>query len=286
MATSALQRDDLVLCAATVWTTPFLERLAPARDHGYRGVSVMPFELAPLFADGMTPEEIATRIADHGLAVAEVDGVTTWFDGHAPPAEWGSAGEAMRGNTAEALAPLAAQLGARSLSVFEYYGVDVDTDRAAEGFAHACDVGAEHGLLMTLEFLPWAGVPTLGAALDIVRTAGRPNGRVLVDSWHFFRSGATLDELAAAPGELIGYVQIDDAPATPDGDMQDETMHRRLVPGDGALDLVGFVRTLRAIGCDSPLGVEVYSDALAPLGADEIARRCADGTRAVLERAA
>lgn len=285
MARNALNRNDLVLCAGTVFGTPYFERLGPARDHGYRGVSVMPFELEPALAEGMTHREIAARIGDHGLAIAEVDAVTTWFDGHEPPAIWGPAGDAMRGNTVEALAPIAAALGARSLSMVEFYGVPLQGERAAEGFAHACDVAAEHGLMVTLEFLPWAGVPTLAAALEIVRAAARPNGKILLDSWHLFRCGATLAELASVPGDLIGYVQINDAPATAEADLADETMHRRMVPGEGEFDLLGFLRTLNAIGCDSPLGIEVFSDELAPLGVSENVRRCAEGTRRVLRSA-
>jgi sugar phosphate isomerase/epimerase len=81
-------------------------------------------------------------------------------------------------------------------------------------------------------------------------------------------------------------VQIDDAPAAPEADLEEETMHRRLVPGEGELDLVGFVRTLRSIGSPAPIGVEVFSDALAALPVDEVARRTAEGTRAVLAAAA
>ena len=59
----------------------------------------------------------------------------------------------------------------------------------------------------------------------------------------------------------------------------------RLLPGDGSFDLVGLVRTLDRIGCRAPIGVEVYSDALATLPVDEIARTTADATRRVLDRA-
>jgi sugar phosphate isomerase/epimerase len=282
---SLLGADDLVLCAGTVMSTPFLDRLAPAAAHGYRGVSMMPFDFFPLRAEGMTAAELAARVADHGLAIAELDAITTWFDGHEPPASWGDMGTALRDNTAEALCPMAGALGARSVSVVEFYGVEVDIDRATAGFAHVCDVAAEHGLLATLEFLPWTGVPTLGAGLEIVRGAGRPNGGVLVDSWHLFRSGGTLEELARVPAELIGYVQIDDAPAEAEPDPAEETQHRRLVPGEGDFDLVGLVRTLHAIGCTSPLGVEVFSDELMAEPPEEAARRCAEAMREVLRAA-
>jgi sugar phosphate isomerase/epimerase len=283
--TVQLGRNDLVLCAGTLMATPLFERLAPAVDAGFRGVSLQPMDVVAARDGGHTPADLAARVADHGLAIAEFDAITTWDEAHEPPPEWGEAGLAMKAGTAENLCPLAAAVGARSVSIVEYFGVHLGTDRAAVGFARACDIAAEHGLLVTLEFLPWTGVATLAEAVEIIRSAGRPNGALLVDSWHLFRSGATLDELARVPGELVGYVQIDDAPTSPEADPMDETTHRRLVPGDGDLDLVGFVRALHGLGYAGPLGVEVYSDELARLAPGEAARRCAVGTRAVLEAA-
>jgi sugar phosphate isomerase/epimerase len=281
----AFAAEDLVLCAGTLMTTPFTARLAPARDAGFRGVSLQPMDAMTFLGNGRSPEDLIALVADHGLAVAEFDAITTWDDDHDPPAAWGPDGLAMKAGTAENLVPLAAAVGARSISIVEYYGVSLGTDRAAGGFARACDLAAEHGLLVTLEFLPWTGVPTLAEAIAVVQAAGRPNGGVLVDSWHLFRSGATLDDLAAVPADRVRYVQIDDAPVIPEADPAAETTHRRLVPGDGNLDLVGFVRTLRAIGYAGPLGVEVYSDDLAALDPAEAARRCGDGTREVLREA-
>jgi len=48
---------------------------------------------------------------------------------------------------------------------------------------------------------------------------------------------------------------------------------------------VGLVRALDEIGCDAPIGVEIFSDALAALPADEVARRCAAAVRSVLRAA-
>ena len=87
--------------------------------------------------------------------------------------------------------------------------------------------------------------------------------------------GATLDELSGISGRFIGYVQVDDGPTQAEDDLRDETMHRRLVPGDGDFDLVGFLRTLDVIGYNAPLGIEVFSDELLALPISDVALRCA-----------
>jgi sugar phosphate isomerase/epimerase len=80
-------------------------------------------------------------------------------------------------------------------------------------------------------------------------------------------------------------VQLNDAPAKAEANLVDETMHRRLVPGEGAIDLVGLVRLLDAGGSRAPIGVECFSDELNALPAAEVARRVGDATRAVLAEA-
>jgi sugar phosphate isomerase/epimerase len=281
--TNSLRAHDLVLCAATVPGTPILDRLALARDHGFRGVSISGYDLSTAKAVGLSPADLAARVADEGLAISEFDAVTEWLD--IDDAAAATRSNPLPGCTAETVCPMAAAVGARTVTLVELQGVVLGVDRAAEGFAHVCDVAAEHDLLVALEFGPWGGVPTFERALDVVRATDRPNASLLVDAWHFFRSGGTLADLASTPRELIGDVQIDDAPLQAEPDLWEETTHRRLVPGEGDFDLVGFLDTLTDIGYDGPLGVEVLSDELAQLPADEIVRRCAEGTRAVVEQA-
>ena len=64
---------------------------------------------------------------------------------------------------------------------------------------------------MHLEFLPWSAFPNVNAAWEVVRVADRPNGGLIIDSWHCARSATTLDDIAAIPGERVFAVQLSDA---------------------------------------------------------------------------
>jgi sugar phosphate isomerase/epimerase len=75
------------------------------------------------------------------------------------------------------------------------------------------------------------------------------------------------------PGHRIVGVQLCDAPAAAEADPLHATLHERLLPGQGELDLAGLVADLRAAGSTAPFGVEVFSDTLADLDPEEVGRR-------------
>ena len=60
------------------------------------------------------------------------------------------------------------------------------------------------------------------------------------------------------------------------------TMTQRLIPGDGELDLVGFLRGVRAAGSDAPLGVEIWSATLGAEPPSDVARKVGDAMRRLL----
>lgn len=154
----------------------------------------------------------------------------------------------------------AAELGARRLNVS---GDDPDTDRLVERFGALCDLAADAGLGVDLEFMRFRIVGNLQQALAVVTRAARPNGRLLVDLLHLFRSGGTAQMLRAIPPAAFGSVQLSDAPlADPtDAHIADEARQGRLFPGEGELPLRAFMDALPREVC---VGVEVPTGATHP----------------------
>jgi sugar phosphate isomerase/epimerase len=83
----------------------------------------------------------------------------------------------------------------------------------------------------------------------------------------------------------VTAVQVSDAPAAAADDLVEETMRHRRLPGDGDLDLAGFLRALDRTGTAAPLTVEVLSTDLVVAGPVEAARRAGRATRDLLARA-
>jgi len=86
-----------------------------------------------------------------------------------------------------------------------------------------------HALRVALEFLPWTAIPDAGIAWEIVELAGRANGGVLVDSWHYFRGGGGPGTVTDDPAQSH---RGDPGSTTPrsmaGGDLLEDTMKRRL----------------------------------------------------------
>jgi sugar phosphate isomerase/epimerase len=281
-----LDQHDLIFCVGMAPHVPLFDRLMAAREAGYAAVSVLSHEYDLLRESGMRDTEMRQRFADEGMAIGELDGLAVWLPGQAPPPRFPKdLGRQLMKATPEAFVPVAAAMGARSITAIEFFGVEVEVDRAVEAFAEVCDLAANEGVLVHLEFLPWAGIPDLRMAWEIVRQADRSNGGLLVDSWHLFRSGSTLEDLRSIPGDKVLGVQLGDAPKTPETDLAEETQHRRLIPGAGNFDLTGLVRTLDEIGSRAPMGVEVLSDDLSQQPVDAIASSTFEATTQLLQSA-
>lgn len=164
-------------------------------------------------------------------------------------------------------ADLMAELGARGLG-----GVcmEADRDRAIEEFAALATLAAEREMLATIEFGPGLAVANIDDALSIVRAVHLPNFHLLIDAMHFFRSGGSVEQLAALDPAMIGYAQICDAPISPAlASYMDEAMTARLFPGSGELPLAAFVAALPS---DIPIGLELPNLALLAAEPDALVR--------------
>ncbi len=278
-----------VLCSGTLRPEiPFAERVAAANAGGFGAISLWGRDYADAHAEGLRDEDIRIILADHGLSVAELDPAWWWPPGaadvHVPPEFDASRifgfGEAELFAVAEAV-------GARSLNAVDVFGGEWTLDEATEAFAGLCQRAAEHGLLVHLEFLPWSKIPDLATAWRVVRNADQPNGGLTIDAWHYFRSRSDCTGLLRTiPGSRILGLQLCDAPATPEADFLHATLHERLLPGQGELDLRELVADLRATGTAAPFGVEVFSDALDALRSEEAGRRAGAALRQLLDATA
>jgi sugar phosphate isomerase/epimerase len=118
---------------------------------------------------------------------------------------------------------------------------------------------------------------------EIVSAAAHPAVGLLIDAWHVFRAGTSLEELRAAllPAMIFG-VELDDAAQDMVGTHFEDTVHHRLLCGEGSFDLRGLVTVLRDKGFEGPWGVEILSSSFRRLPVEEAVKLAADSALTVL----
>jgi sugar phosphate isomerase/epimerase len=266
--------DDLVMSPGTVGN-PTPEVMAEAcAAAGLAGVSIW----GTYVGDGTSPAELGARLRGAGVRVFTVEAAVSWCNGIDGADAAAVAGEA------EFMADLGDAVGAEGLFAVSMEPGELDLAAAIAGFGQLCDVAAGRGLWVAIEFLPWSSIPNLTTARAIVEGAERDNGGLVVDAWHFTRSGSQLADVAEVAGLVRDFQICDTAPGA-EADLMDECMHRRLLPGEGTADCVGLVRALDAGGAQCPVAIEVFSDELEQLGPIEATVRAADATRRILAEA-
>ncbi len=252
-----LAEGDLVLTASTLGHPPFPALATAAARAGFAGLSLWPEpDYGRARQAGMSDAQLRRILDDSGLVVQDVDALVGWIgpDDPGPPY--------LLEPSPELLFAAADGLGARFVNVLLVGAPDAPIDAAVERFAELCDVVAEHGMVATLEPSARGVVRTVVDAAEVALATGRANARVLVDTWHYHWSGSSLESLQGIAGDVIAAVQINDAPAQLQRSVVDASMHERLAPGSGVIDLVGLLRTLRAAGSAAPFTVEVFNDDL------------------------
>ena len=263
--------DDLVLSSGSLGNPPIEVLVEAAVAGGFAGLTLWP---AVYPAD----PGIGERINDAGLAVADMDAAIVWVGPDDPGGPYYE--EAPRETVFEAAAALGAE-GVNSLLVCPGTAT---RDQAVEAMADLADQGASIGVDVYMEFSRNRPIPDPQASAEVVAATGRANCGLTVDFWHVFYGPGDFTDFASIPGYLVGAIQLNDAPAEPPEDLAWATRYQRCVPGQGAMDLVGALKTLRGAGCQAPITLEVFDsgrlEALGPVG---FACLLGDATRRVLD---
>jgi sugar phosphate isomerase/epimerase len=272
-------REDLnmtVYSLAYLTSVPFspADALVLAGKLGYRhtGVRIAPAspggDFSPLSTDAVMLRETIARAKDSGATVFDVEIARLAAD-----------------FKVEAFARFLETCGALGARAILVAGDDPDESRLTASFAAFCDAAAKYGLTADLEFMPWTKVPNARAALRVVSNAGRPNGRILVDTLHAGRSATTLADIAAIPRAMLSYAQLCDAPgeipATHEG-LIHTARNARLLPGEGGIDLVGILSQLPV---DLPISLEIpHAERLPALGPEEWGRQALAAAKIVVAK--
>lgn len=194
------------------------------------------------------PAALAREVRRHHVTVGELE----WLDVGEPDAE-----------AENQLMLLADHLGAKQLNVGVCAPASYPERYLVWQLKRIAILAAAHNLTVAFEPVVFGSVPDYRDVQRIIEQAGEPNVGLLLDTYHMARWNWTgVDDIRA---DMVVAVQISGlrwvpvCPAWPYGLLQ-EAQCGRLMPDEGDFPVADWLQSLKDMGVQARLSVEILSD--------------------------
>jgi len=108
--------------------------------------------------------------------------------------------------------------------------------------------------------------------MELAEAIGTPNVGLLLDSWHWYTSHGTVEELLQLSNKDVVHVHVNDAPSGIPVDEQIDN-RRKLPVATGVINLKGFINALLKIGYDGPVECEPFDQELRKMQQDAVLQK-------------
>jgi 2-keto-myo-inositol isomerase len=243
----------LGLNASTLRGTPVLQQIAAASNAGFQALELWFADTDAHVAGGGSLAEIRRALGDAGLSVPTLIYLGDWFD--APESQW----PAVKERCARRLAQAAA-LGAPHTIAAPPAG-NANLPLGARRYRELLEIGRHEGSLPSFEFLGFVdSFCTLESALEVLKTADHPLATTVLDPFHIFRGGGSIESIAQLQARQIAVSHFNDAPASPPRTQQRDS--DRVWPGLGHLNLRHYLALLEQTAYRGVLSLELFREDL------------------------
>jgi len=202
-----------------------------------------------------SPVVVRRRAADLGLSIQVLQPFHN-FEGLS-----GTARDQVFARLARKL-DLMEELGAKTLLIgtSTHPGARPDIEQIQDDFRDLAERLSKRDLCAAVIALPWArNLRTEMQALEVVETVDSPHLGLALNSYFTLADGSRPARLRDIPGARIFHVQLSDAPAM-NVDIRNLKSHFGLLPGQGGLNLAGFVRIVARLGYQGAWSLARVSD--------------------------
>lgn len=267
-----MPRFGFCLNASTVRGTPILRQIAAAAKAGFGAIELWFADTDAYVAQGGHLNDIRKALDDAGLAVPTMIYLGDWFD--APDSTW----PGIRETCARRLEQ-AAILGAPHVIAGPPSG-GADLQHGARRYRELLELGERIGSLPSFEFLGFVGhYCTVDSAIDVLQATGHLRGTTILDPFHIFRGGGSMESIAKLAAAQIAVSHFNDAPADPAREQQHDA--DRVWPGLGHLNLARYLDLLAGTGYRQWLSLELFRQDLWVRDPFEVARIGMDHMRTI-----
>jgi len=239
------------LAISTVCLSGTLEdKLRAAAAAGFSGIELLEHDLV---MSPWSPRRLAEEAVDLGLSVEVYQ---PFHVETLPPRQF-----ELSLRHAERKFDLLSELGARILvccSSRTPMGLD-DDDLSVEQLSVLASRAEQRGMRLAYEAVPWGRVKTFDDAWRIVERVDHAALGLCLDSFHVLSTNNDPAVVSQVTADKIFHVQLADAPRL-NMDVREWSLHYRMFPGQGSLDVAGFLSRILATGYAGPLALEVFND--------------------------
>jgi sugar phosphate isomerase/epimerase len=137
------------------------------------------------------------------------------------------------------------------------------------------------GPLQLRQRSPYPFIWQMNEMVEFAKDCG-PSFGVVLDVWHWYHSGATLDDIRKAGNSRIVLVHLSDAARMPPEEVRDNA---RLLAGEGVIDLIGVFETLKEMGWEGSVSPEPLGRISKELSAEDGAKLGLESAQAVMRKA-
>ncbi|MFC0685093.1 bifunctional sugar phosphate isomerase/epimerase/4-hydroxyphenylpyruvate dioxygenase family protein [Novosphingobium clariflavum] len=228
------------------------EKLKAAADAGFASVEIFENDL---IGSALRPAQVRAMMADLGIRCSLYQPFRD-FEGMPGPLRQ----RAM--DRAERKFDLMAELDTDRILVCSNCSPHAlgERERIVDDLRDLGERAAARGILVGYEALAWGRhVNDHRAAWSIVKEVDHPAIGIILDSFHSLSRRIPSESIREIPGDKIVYVQLADAPLL-DMDLLYWSRHFRNLPGQGGLDLPGYVAEILRTGYQGPLSLEIFND--------------------------
>ncbi|MBO1510284.1 sugar phosphate isomerase/epimerase family protein [Metabacillus bambusae] len=201
------------------------------------------------------------------------------------PVEWRQSTEIFSEGLSDltATAKAAAELGCTRCCTYILPSTDLKAARlmslAVKRLRICSDVLSAYGIRLGLEYVgphhlrkTWKNpfIWTQEETLELIDAIGLSNVGLLLDSYHWYTTGLTSQDLVKLKENQIVHVHINDAYNLPAAELKDND---RLYTGEGVIDLALFLQSIKQTGYTGPVAQEVLTPSMPTQPIEELFRR-------------
>lgn len=242
---------QIALTLNTLSHLDYESQLSASREGGFSAVGIHLARLEEYLYSGHTLDQAIECLTTNGLKAVEMQFLPDWV----------SATGRLRDHMLRRAEYICSMMDLMACPVLVANALgerEYSEEVARENFRQICTIGAYYGVNIGLEYLPWTSLSTMKQAWDVVRSADRPNGGIVLDTFHYFKGHPVKEELYAVPVERVLMVHLDDVEEV-DADLVTLTRKHRVAPGDGIFVFDEVLEYLFSRGYAGPFSLEILN---------------------------